>query len=775
MRKLFTFSLLTGLLLCSCQINEPELTNEQEPTFTATVENGFDDGATRTFLDSKGNVHWKKGDQVSIFAGSTINEQYQVTDDSEGKTTAGLNKIPSSQFVAGGTISNNVAFYPYTSTAEILKEEDGISYVLTGIELPATQIYAEDSFGNGAFPMAAVTSSASDMNLKFKNVLSGMQLQLKGSARIASISISGNANEKLCGSANVTVSTSDTPTIEMTDKNATTVTLNCGTEGVQLNTETATSFIIALPPVAMTSGFKVTVTDTDGKKMEINTSKSLELHRSMLLRISPVEYVGKGSGSESGETDYLKEPFTITSVGNTTVALVKEGSPADITLEYRTSTTDWAPYTIDTAISLTDGSYLQFRAGEGGNDTFSEGDEYDSNSKTIAYNYYKIQASGTGKLKASGNAMSLYDKTLSETSMTMYGFYRLFYECDILIDASNLKLSATTLAEYCYEGMFIRCIGLSSAPELPAGKLAAFCYSGMFSGCTSLTIAPSLPTKSLAHACYSHMFSGCTSLTSAPVLPAKILTTSCYQGMFSDCTSLTIAPDLPATTLAQQCYHGMFEGCEKLITVPSELPAMEMANFSCSEMFSGCTSLTTAPNLPATTLASHCYSDMFHGCTSLTSAPKLPATSLKNDCYEGMFQGCIGLTTAPALPAKDLAEDCYHFMFLGCTGLTSAPELPATKLANRCYGLMFHSCTSLKTAPELPATDLVDKCYDCIFLNCKNLNFIKALFTTEPSDTSTKNWVSGVASKGTFVKSKDAKWDVTGVNGIPKDWTVSTE
>ena len=36
------------------------------------------------------------------------------------------------------------------------------------------------------------------------------------------------------------------------------------------------------------------------------------------------------------------------------------------------------------------------------------------------------------------------------------------------------------------------------------------------------------------------------------------------------------------------------------------------------------------------------------------------------------------------------------------------------------------------------------------------------------------NWVSSVSSLGTFVKSKDATWSVTGQSGIPSGWTVET-
>ena len=140
-----------------------------------------------------------------------------------------------------------------------------------------------------------------------------------------------------------------------------------------------------------------------------------------------------------------------------------------------------------------------------------------------------------------------------------------------------------------------------------------------------------------------------------------------------------------------------------------------------------------------------------------------------------MFEDCYGLTTAPELPATTLAEGCYSGMFEDCYGLTTAPELPATTLAEGCYRFLFHGCSSLTIAPELPATTLVDNCYFRMFNGCTNLNYIKALFRTTPDDTYTGEWVKGVASTGTFVKSKDATWDVTGVNGVPEGWTIFTD
>lgn len=296
MKKRFVFSILAAFAVCSCQVEEinettPDSTQEvirEAKVFTAIIDDTTTP-ETRTSLDAEGNVLWKQGDQVSVFAGSTVNEQYQVTDASDGKTAASLNKLGDSGFVAGTEIDNNVAFYPYVSTAAIAKSAG--SYVISDITLPATQTYAEGSFGNGAFPMAAVTGSTGDMNLKFKNVLGGLKLQLKGTASIASISITGNNNEVLCGATEVTVANGDTPSINLTDASAKTVTLDCGA-GVALDSETATPFIIALPPITMTSGFTVIVTDTEGKQMEIKTTKSQTITRSSLLKMPVVVYVG---------------------------------------------------------------------------------------------------------------------------------------------------------------------------------------------------------------------------------------------------------------------------------------------------------------------------------------------------------------------------------------------------------------------------------------------------------------------------------------------------
>ena len=331
-------------------------------------------------------------------------------------------------------------------------------------------------------------------------------------------------------------------------------------------------------------------------------------------------------------------------------------------------------------------------------------------------NYYHFEISGP--ISARGNIMSLLNRDFS-TPLTFYGFFALF------------------------EG----CTSLLSAPELPATTMEKGCYSQMFAGCTALKSAPELPAEALATNCYRYMFRGCSTLTSAPELPATKMEQGSYFGMFSECTELTSAPELPAKALAYNCY-GM--------------------------MFKGCSALTSAPELPATEMKSYCYNSMFANCTSLKFAPELPAKRLESNCYLCMFEGCTSLTSAPELLATDLVKECYHSMFNGCTSLTSAPKLPAMTLEWGCYSEMFQGCTSLTSAPELPAKELIRNCYQLMFKDCSKLRYVKALFTTGPSEETTKDWLSGVAASGTFVKSKNATWNVTGVHGIPKGWKIET-
>lgn len=80
-------------------------------------------------------------------------------------------------------------------------------------------------------------------------------------------------------------------------------------------------------------------------------------------------------------------------------------------------------------------------------------------------------------------------------------------------------------------------------------------------------------------------------------------------------------------------------------------------------------------------------------------------------------------------------------------------------------------CSSLTTAPELPAETLADYCYQYMFYNCTNLNTITLGYTGNFSSIYFSNWVSGVASTGTFYY--DGTDTTTGTSAIPTGWTIT--
>ena len=223
---------------------------------------------------------------------------------------------------------------------------------------------------------------------------------------------------------------------------------------------------------------------------------------------------------------------------------------------------EWTDVEWNQPISLAAGDVISFRGNNG--TTFKSDEEV----------WAGIQFECSNTCYLYGNVMSLISSTGFETLKELTSDYSFAY---LFVDSQwegnntitnhptkDIVLPATTLTDYCYQGMFWGCRGLTRAPKLPATTLAPGCYQDMFSSCTSLTTAPELPATELAPQCYMMMFSDCTSLTAAPELPATTLVHGCYDSMFMSCTSLTTAPELPATTLAEACYLFMFSGCTSL-------------------------------------------------------------------------------------------------------------------------------------------------------------------------------------------------------------------
>ncbi|MCQ2344523.1 MAG: hypothetical protein MJ002_06345, partial [Paludibacteraceae bacterium] len=191
---------------------------------------------------------------------------------------------------------------------------------------------------------------------------------------------------------------------------------------------------------------------------------------------------------------------------NVTVSILNlptllDASYNPVTIQYSTDDgSTWPNYEYSTTITLNNiGDKVYFRASKN-----HQGQFY--------YQYNKAFFAFSGKVKASGNIMSLYGPDCPD---------------DI------------TLPSLAFGYMFYNAANLVTAPELPATNLGDYCYSNMFNGCTGLISGPKvLPAKTLTESCYYNMFNGCRNLTTAPKILAETLAASSCNAMFSNCNSL---------------------------------------------------------------------------------------------------------------------------------------------------------------------------------------------------------------------------------------------
>lgn len=227
-------------------------------------------------------------------------------------------------------------------------------------------------------------------------------------------------------------------------------------------------------------------------------------------------------------------------------------------------------------------------------------------------------------------------------------------------------------------------------------------------------------------------------------------------------------------------FHRLFLSSTTL-TDSSELylPATTLSNYCYQYMFYGCTNMTGATKmLPATALNAYCYRYMYRGCSKITSAPEFPnsSTTMSSGSYGYMFYGCSALTTPPpVLPSASIGASGYSYMFAYCSALTSTPEILATSVGNSGCSYMFRDCKNIEKSPTLLPQTLNNYSYQYMFYGCTKLNYIKCLATSVSASNCKTNWVNGVASSGTFVKSSSistSTWG-SGVSGIPTNWSVN--
>jgi hypothetical protein len=310
-----------------------------------------------------------------------------------------------------------------------------------------------------------------------------------------------------------------------------------------------------------------------------------------------------------------------------------------------------------------------------------------------------------------------------------------------LIDYST---KVTTVPhKYCFSEFFKDCTVLKSAPELDFTTLAEFCYYGMFRE-TSIEEAPELPAQVLSTGCYDSMFYGCENLRSCTELPAQVLANRCYKHMFAY-TSISSCQSLPATSLAPNCYEGMFYSCSKLKTAP-ELPAVVIENSSYYDMFS----YSSINNLPSIEHVSNIYPNgcarMFYACNGIkqsSSESFIIKANLSASACKRMFE--YSSVNRVALQSKKLYDGCYAAMFFG---------------------------SSVKVVSML-ATEADENAWSTDSYNFRN-PFVNKTFSLTTGDEIYLKWLDDVTPGHIILNNnRPADWNFSKL-GIPTGWTSST-
>lgn len=100
---------------------------------------------------------------------------------------------------------------------------------------------------------------------------------------------------------------------------------------------------------------------------------------------------------------------------------------------------------------------------------------------------------------------------------------------------------------------------------ISASTIDELCFLNLFNGNTHLINASGLTITGTGKNAYQGLFLNCTNLVSAPKLIAELpLAASAYNSMFKDCTSLTAAPDLDFASIDSNVCAYMFRNCSSL-------------------------------------------------------------------------------------------------------------------------------------------------------------------------------------------------------------------
>ena len=250
----------------------------QKHILTAFLESGPN---TKTHLgppDDQGIFYpyWSEGDDLAVWVdGANIVDKFSLV---EGSGTV------KGSFIGSLYGQKMVGLYPYS-----YKTKKGLEGNVLTLELPKEQKHATGSFGQGAYPMLAVSESDA---FSFKNLCAVLRISMTGEAAVNTIRfIAHDSWMPVSGMATVRTDFTDEPELVMAEEGANEVTLDCGY--VPLDSSEPTDFFIVIPPGTYRGGFTVEIKTFSGTVTR-STDADIVFRRSQLRSIPVFECVADG-------------------------------------------------------------------------------------------------------------------------------------------------------------------------------------------------------------------------------------------------------------------------------------------------------------------------------------------------------------------------------------------------------------------------------------------------------------------------------------------------
>lgn len=723
-KKYFAFAFLSAMLLLSCTREESMPDVPERPAgevtsivhYIATVGEG---SQTKASLNNLGQYIFETGDQL-----------YIVDSDSNGGKLYGVLNLVAGAGDPTGTFEGDLMcltvgespFVPTDATllsATLVSRNDKIHSCADG-RITSTS-YPESGSYTYASSFPEAIRYFSDFTAESTFGAHAFSLEQQSSFLIFSITF----DETEAG----TITSSGSSTITATISNGGSPVRSGNVTVEEVDFCDQTYFVAAFPGSTVLSSATVSFATTGNTPTVIGSGDSITgatLSANRYYEISRSHVDLRYFTIQAKETGTTTVTFSFTGYG------IQCKKPGDA---------DFGDYD-GSAIELTQRQYVQFR----GKGTSYKGAVVKENN--VEHNTKWLFTSENNKVcYIYGDIMSLVcdNNYTPKANLNNNAFQYAFREATwIDIPAGRpLRLTASTLGQWCYNQMFWGCTSLTRPPVLQTtltADIPSGVYSNMFRGCTSLVSAPDLPKgRTVGSQGYESMFNGCTSLITVPASIEGTSSTKACNSMFKGCSSLTNAPALPSSSVGENGYLEMFRDCISLVQAPN-LPATSLGASAYKNMFYGCTSLVSGPeNLPAPALANNCYEQMFRGCRALSSVPSvLPATASTANCYTGMFYGCISLNHAPEIKLEDIGSSSCKQMFRDCTSLVTAEGLEnaVTVAANGCEQ-MFYNCGELTTTPSvLQPTSLPESAYSQMYYGCAKITAAPDIKATSVSTSS---------------------------------------